>query len=156
MEVAEEILTHVQKEKVSIVNLSKSPDCPLRWWRQRPKEERTTRPGSRAGPRTCRYFPRFPHLQHGRDRLTFAGEAGGEFTVVKEHHPSVHVFIHISVLLPRLHLSRARVRALLVLDQPSRLLSPFGITPLPLKLALSSSRAGCCVLTTYLGTFHML
>lgn len=90
-------------------------------------------------------FPRVSRisdLQHGRDRLTFAGEAREDLTVVKEHHPSVHVFIHISVFPPCLHLSHARVRALLVLDQPSRLLSPFGITPLPLKLDLYSSRAG--------------
>lgn len=60
MEIAEEISKHVQKEEVSIVKLSNSPDFPLKWWKQRQKEERNTRPGCRAGSRTCRYFPACP------------------------------------------------------------------------------------------------
>lgn len=103
-------------ERESIVKLSKSPDFISKRWRHKKKKERNTPSVVRlVKPARPVISPRFPasrrcsDLKHGRSRLTFAEEARGDFTVVKQQHSSVHVFIHISVFPLCPHLSHASV-----------------------------------------------
>lgn len=111
------------------------------------KEEREKPSVGLVSPARPVTSPRVPHLgaaAASRDRLTFAEEARGGFTVVKEHHSIVHVFVHISVFPLRLHLSHARVRALLVVSEPTASAAPHadcrGLASHPFRSKCSQNR----------------